>query len=494
MILPAILLCTIPVSGLSGEEQARGRMVLESAVDALGGAARLAAIETWDVQGEGRENLTAEIQGLSPDDPTWRPHEERIGVDARALAVAWHRRTPRNDGSVRWRRMIRTADSSGFVDFVAGFGMLRPSPPPEADRRGLARRVPHFLIHEASTRATRAEWEREVEIDGRPHDLVAVDLPDAGTLHLAFARAPALLKRVSFQRPMPTLGEVTVSWEWPRWKEDAALGFVPSGHRILVGESPFQEVEYSRYRVDSPEVRSLFEVPEEMKHPPGGPAPPSPSTLPATGEVAPGVHVAEVSGFTVMFVEFRDFIVAFDAPEAFVGLEAIPGSRPSSAAAAQYRALVERTIPGKPLRYVIVSHHHGDHLGGIRELASTGVTVIVAPGHRGAAAAALGAGAIETVSDSRTLTDGSRSLEIRNAGRNPHTDENLFVWLPAERILFQGDLFYYSEGGGFPPSGRETMNRFFAEHLRDNGIEPEAIYGVHNSGAAPKERLLDSLR
>jgi hypothetical protein len=495
MILPAILFCTIPVSGLSREDQARGRTVLESAVAALGGAARLAAVETWDVQGEGRENLTAEIQGLSPDEPTWRDHEERIGVDTQDLAVAWHRRTPRNDGSVRWRRMIRTPESSGFVDFVAGFGLLRPSPVPEPERRGLARRVPHFLLQEASTRATRAEWEREVDIGGRPHDVVAIDLPDAGTFHLTFARAPALLKSVSFQRPMPTLGKVTVSWEWPRWKEDPALGFLPSGHRILVAETPFQEVEYSRYRADSPDVRSLFEVPEEMKHPPAGPAPPSPSMLPAAGEVAPGVHVAEVSGFTVMFVEFRDFIVAFDAPEAFVGLEAIPGSRLSSAAAAQYRALVERTIPGKPLRYVIVSHHHGDHLGGIRELASNGAKVMVAPSHRGAAAAALGdGGAIETVSGSRILTDGSRVLEIRNAGRNPHTDENLFVWLPAERILFQGDLFYYSEGGAFPPSGRETMNRFFAEHLRENGIEPEAIYGVHNDGAAPKERLLDSLR
>ncbi len=133
----------------------RAREVLDAALAALGGAARLEAIETWDVAGEGRENLTAEIQGLSPDEPTWRPHEERIGVDTRTLAVAWHRRTPRNDGSVRWRRMIRTPDSSGFVDFNAGFGAIRPSPAPEADRRGIARRVPHFLVQEAATRATR---------------------------------------------------------------------------------------------------------------------------------------------------------------------------------------------------------------------------------------------------------------------------------------------------------------------------------------------------
>jgi glyoxylase-like metal-dependent hydrolase (beta-lactamase superfamily II) len=493
----SVVLFFVPValSGLTADDEARGRAILDAALTALGGAARLEAVESWDVEGNGRENLTAEIQGLSPDEPTWREHEERLGVDTRSLSVAWHRRTPRNDGSVRWRRMIRTPESSGFVDFVAGFGTLRPSPVPEPERRGLARRIPHFLILEAATRATRVVWEREIEIAGIPHDVVAVDFPDGETLRLAFARAPALLKRVSFRRPMPTLGEVTASWEWPEWKEDPAIAFAPSGHRILVGETLFQDVAYSSYRADSPEVRSLLEVPEEMKHPPASPARPSPSSLPATGEVAPGVHIAEVSGFTVMFVEFRDFVVAFDAPEAFVGLEAIPGSRPSSSVATEYRSLIESTLPKKPLRYVVVSHHHGDHLGGIRELARTGATVIVAPAHRSAAATALGAeGTVETVADRRTLSDGSRSLEIRNAGRNPHSDANLFLWLPAERILFQGDLFYYSEGDAFPPSGRETMNRFFAELLRGTRIEPAAIYGVHNYGAAPRERLLDSLR
>ena len=68
------------------------------------------------------------------------------------------------------------------------------------------------------------------------------------------------------------------------------------------------------------------------------------------------------------------------------------------------------------------------------------------------------------------------------------------AWLPAERILFQGDLFYYSEGSPFPPSGRETMNRFFARFLAEEGLEPLAIYGVHNDGAAPPERLVDAMQ
>ena len=65
------------------------------------------------------------------------------------------------------------------------------------------------------------------------------------------------------------------------------------------------------------------------------------------------------------------------------------------------------------------------------------------------------------------------------------------VWLPADRIVLQGDLFYYEEGGPFPPAGRYTMNHFFASWLVAHQLAPKAIYGVHASGAAGARRLRD---
>jgi len=47
---------------------------------------------------------------------------------------------------------------------------------------------------------------------------------------------------------------------------------------------------------------------------------------PATGEVSPGVHVAQIRGFLTAFVEFADFVVIFDAPASAVSLEAIPAA------------------------------------------------------------------------------------------------------------------------------------------------------------------------
>jgi glyoxylase-like metal-dependent hydrolase (beta-lactamase superfamily II) len=158
----------------------------------------------------------------------------------------------------------------------------------------------------------------------------------------------------------------------------------------------------------------------------------------------------------------------------------------------RFVSLIHATVPGKPIRYVVISHHHSDHLGGLRAFAGEGATVIVAPAHA-AAARIITDATIETVASHRVITDGTRSLEIWNVGSNPHTDENLFVWLPTEGVLFQGDLFYYGKGDPFPPSGRQTMNRFFARWLEAHGIAPRAIYGVHNAGAAGPQRLVESL-
>ena len=146
----------------------RAAHIVRAAVSALGGD-RLPAAGAWYVEGAGRENLTGELQGLAPSAPTWRPHAECVGVDASTLAIAWGRRSPRNDRSVRWRRMIYTAETSGFVDWVSGAGVLRPTPIAEPRRLALARRVPHLLVREAAGAPVRWTGTLQVGVTRNPH-------------------------------------------------------------------------------------------------------------------------------------------------------------------------------------------------------------------------------------------------------------------------------------------------------------------------------------
>lgn len=245
---------------IAGSPEDRGRRLVAAAVDALGGPARLSALDDWMVEGAGRENLSAELQGLSPGRPTWRDHEEKVAVRRAAGAVAWERRTPRNDRSVRWRRFIYTADATGVADWTARRGRMGAagSGSPAPEREALMRRIPHVLLRDVGQRAVRVAAAGELTFDGAPHDLVDVELPDGVKLALAFGRNPAVLSRVVYRAVFPGLGELPVSWTWRGWRKSASAGLAPSGHKIDVGAARFQEVAYSRYESGATDAAAMM--------------------------------------------------------------------------------------------------------------------------------------------------------------------------------------------------------------------------------------------
>jgi glyoxylase-like metal-dependent hydrolase (beta-lactamase superfamily II) len=486
------LWCGVTASASQATE--RGRSIVNAALARLGGRERLQSIEYWTVAGRGRENLSADLQGRTPGQPTWRAHEEQIAIDARHLAVAWERQSARNDMSVRWRRMMLTAAATRFVDWVSGQSGTSSTPPAESRRRALARRIPHLLLLDAAA-SDRVRWKWSRRVRGILEDVVEVSLPEGTVIDLWIPR-DGPLRGTEFRTALPGAGEIPVAWEWSGWRADAQLAMVPAAHTVTIDGVPFQEVTYSRFGL-SAESPALLTAPDAASIRPSHPSadPPPPSALPATGDVAPGVFVANVGGFVVMSVEFADFVVAMEAPAVHPGFEGIPAQPGATRPSEEWLQTAVARSSGKPIRYLVVSHHHSDHLGGAAFFANDGATVLVPPGDRDAARRAAGSRArIEVISDRRIITDGTRSLEVLNVGDNPHTTGNLAVWLPRERIIFQGDLYYYNAGMPFPPSGRDAMNRFFSRWLRDRGIAPVAVYGVHSSGAAGPEALAISAR
>ena len=138
-----------------------------------------------------------------------------------------------------------------------------------------------------------------------------------------------------------------------------------------------------------------------------------------------------------------------------------------------------RLVPGKPIRYVIASHNHFDHTGGLRAFASEGVTVITHEVHRAFFERALAApatiapdhlaksgkkGMVEGVRDRRVLTDGARTVELRHIVGNGHDDGLLMVYLPAEKLVIEADVFTPLAPNAPPP----TPVSPFSVNLADN--------------------------
>lgn len=146
-----------------------------------------------------------------------------------------------------------------------------------------------------------------------------------------------------------------------------------------------------------------------------------------TKKVADGVYIYRHMGHQSMFVVTSDGVVATD---------------PISPAAAKIYLQEIRKVTSAPIRYVIYSHHHFDHIAGGAPFKEAGATFIA---HRRAKMTLerLKNPTVvlpDLVIDDRAVLDvGGTRFEISYVGRN-HTDNTLVTLLPKEKILFAVDF------------------------------------------------------
>ena len=236
----------------------------------------------------------------------------------------------------------------------------------------------------------------------------------------------------------------------------------------------------NRYRYTS--VTPGYQIPDSLLRPP---TEFKLVTPPAAGDpvrtLAPGVWAVQASGYWTLVVEFQDHVLAVDA---------------SSNAAPNVLTRVATLAPNKPVRWVVPTHHHSDHFGGVRAYAAAGATTVTTPGNvelfRRLIAApvstmtpnavTLPAGAaprVEAVAGKRRVfTDGTRTVEIHDVGPTPHAEEMLVAWVPSAGVLFQADLIEAANGVALPGSSSPTTVRL-ADFIRGQGWNVRVFAGAH---------------
>jgi glyoxylase-like metal-dependent hydrolase (beta-lactamase superfamily II) len=142
-----------------------------------------------------------------------------------------------------------------------------------------------------------------------------------------------------------------------------------------------------------------------------------------------------------MVVEFPTYIAVIEGPL---------GEARSLAVIAE----AKRLVPNKPIKYLINTHSHFDHSGGVRTYVAEGATIITqemnVPFYQKAWAAPrtlapdnLSKGAKEAnflpVKEKYVLTEGDRTLEIFHEAGSMHNGGMLIVYFPKEKILEEAD-------------------------------------------------------
>ncbi|MCI0412913.1 MBL fold metallo-hydrolase [bacterium] len=179
--------------------------------------------------------------------------------------------------------------------------------------------------------------------------------------------------------------------------------------------------------------------------------------------------------YNVLVVTFDEFVLVAEAPV-------------SSEVSESVLQKIRELAPGKPVRYLIQSHHHSDHLGGIRTYIAEGCTILTGSGSVPLIEKITAAPfrlnpdrlyknavkpVIEPVNGKRVIQDSHHQIVIYDIGPTPHSTQMLIVYLPDEKILYQSDMI---NEGEYPEN--ETTRHFYKK-IEQLSLQPTTIAGLH---------------
>jgi glyoxylase-like metal-dependent hydrolase (beta-lactamase superfamily II) len=301
-------------------------------------------------------------------------------------------------------------------------------------------------------------------------------------------------RTISFTRPGRLMAKVTVNDRNLIEKVEATVA------NPVLGDMPL-EVSYSDYQ-DFGGVK----FPMKIKHSAGG----YPSLDMTVSEVKPNATVdiqvpdpvrqatnpyAKVTSQMVtdgvwyltgmthhsVAIEMKDHVIVVEAPI-------------SDERALPMLAEARKLASNKPVKYIVVSHHHFDHSGGVRAGAGEGATVITHETSRAFFERALTGSAkvspdhlaksgrkatVEGVKDKRVLTDGARTVEIHHIAGNPHADDMLMVYLPKEKLLIEADAYTPPAPNAPMPSPANPFSVNLADNIAKLGLAVDQILPLH---------------
>jgi len=359
---------------------------------------------------------------------------------------------------------------SGTHAWTEGGAQPAPNPGAVRDRVRQLWLTPHGVIKAAvASGATASGNVVTFPIEGRD---VKVTLNDQN-----------LVDRVEYLTANSVVGDVPVEITYSNYADYGGIKF-PA--RIVEKQDGFETLDITINDV-KPNAAVSLEVPANVSQAPAPPASPTADVV----KVGDGLWSVNAANTRSLAVEFPDHIVMLEGPT-------------SEARSIAVNEAVRKTVPTKPIRYVVNTHAHYDHAGGLRTYVAEGITVITHEVNKpffeqawarprtiepDALSKSPRPAMIETVGDKKVLTGGSRTIELYHMDNSGHNTGNLLVYLPRERILMYGD-------GYNPPAGDDPRDPTRApefglqlyEKVQQLKLNPARIAPVHGR-VVPFENL-----
>ncbi len=285
---------------------------------------------------------------------------------------------------------------------------------------------------------------------------------------VAWVNAGGLVERVESMLPNPVLGDTRVVTRYLGYRDFGGVLF-PTRIEQEQGGFPVLELDVTQVQPNAPVA---IAVPAAV---------PSFAERVVVEKAADGVWFLAGGSHNSVLIEMKDHLILVESP--------LYDSRA--------RAVIDAAktlVPGKSLRYVINSHHHFDHSGGLRAAVAEGATLVTSEQARGwfeqvlanpnnirlDGMAASGRKAVVTgVARERVFSDGERTVHVHMIDDSVHARGFMMVWLPRERLLVEADAFTPGPPNAPPPAQVNANHVNLVNNIERLKLDVDRILPLH---------------
>ena len=358
---------------------------------------------------------------------------------------------------------LTTAVSGTLAWGQLGEGPVNPAPAAVGDRLYQLWLTPHGVIKAALKHNATAQAQEE----GGKKTTISFTVPGRFKVR-AVVNENNLVEKVESWNTNPVLGDMLTETVYADYKDFAGVRF-PTKITQKQGGFPTLDLTISEVTANA---SANIQPPDNVRQ----------ATIKVEADkVAEGVWYLTGGTHHSALVEMSDHLVVIEGPQ-------------DDARAAAVIAEVKKLAPNKPIKYVVNTHHHFDHAGGLGAFAAEGATIITHDSDKGFLEQSLAAprsihpdklaqsgkkATVEGMPDKRVLSDATHSVELYRIQGNTHADGLIMAYLPKEKLLVEADLYTPAPPNTAPPAQPNPASVNLYDNIERLNLAVDQILPLH---------------
>ena len=288
--------------------------------------------------------------------------------------------------------------------------------------------------------------------------------------------ADGLVKQVDSSFPHPVLGDTRAVTVYSDYRDVDGIKF-PMHVRQSMGGFPVLDLDIKEVQAN---VGVAIPIPEAARNQ---------DQRVTTEKLADGVWFVGGGSHNSVAIEMTDHLVLVETPLDDARSKAVIES-------------VRQLAPGKPIRFVVNSHQHFDHSGGVRLAVTEGATIVtqaanvpyfervfaqpntIRPDRMANSGKRL---RLTSVDDKLELGDASRRIEIHRIAGSVHSKSLLMVYLPKDKLLIEADAYTPGAPNSPPPTTPNPNHLNLIDNIERLNLAVDRIAPLHGRVVALSE-------